>query len=166
MLVGNTFDDINGTVPLENSTGVQAETARGWISGYNAENPLIGIKSFSNTNYWSSTINSYPAYVYNENSQSYENIENYKSYLEGLGTKINEARLITIEELEELGCSTTTNICDSSVNWIYTTTYWTGTASSSSGMWRIRSDGILGRNTYTNKDSGIRPVIVIDRSLI
>ena len=166
LYVGNKYDMTNGAVALENPTGIQDETAKGWFSGYTVENPLIGTKPFSSTNYWKSTTSTYPAYVYNENSYLYEYVENYKSHLEGLGAEVNEARLITIEELEGLGCSRSSSSCRGASEWVYGTTYWSGTVYSSTSIWGVFSDSFFSHYDYINDYYGVRPVIVIDRSLI
>ena len=166
LLVGNKYDKTNKTVPLENPTGVQDETARGWFKEYSVENPIIGVIPFSSNAYWSSITSTYPAYVYNENSYLYEYVENYKSHLEGLGVEINEARLITLEELEELGCVRSSNSCSGSPEWIYSTSYWSGSADSSGYIWYVRGNNNFYTSIYTTINFGVRPVIIIDRSLI
>ena len=164
--VGNTYGGSTAT-PLVNPTGIQDETAIGWFSGYNATNPLIGTKPFSSTAYWSSTTSTYPAYVYNENSYLYEYVENYKAYLISLGVTPNEARLITIEELEGLGCVRSSNSCSGSPEWVYSTSYWSGSADYADLVWSVDSIGNFDRNRYYSARSfGVRPVIVIERSLL
>ena len=161
--VGNKYDSTNGMVPLENQTGIQSKIAKGYFSGYSETNPIIGTKQFSSTNYWSSTISTYPAYVYNENSYLYEYVENYKNHLEGLGVNLSEARLITIEELEELGCSSSSFVCTNAPNWLYETTYWSGTANSSTNLWHVNSSGNFGRTDWTYTRAGVRPVVGIPK---
>ena len=166
--VGNSVDADMNVTALANPTGVQDETAKGGVSVFNEENPLIGTELFSSTNYWSSTTSTYPAYVYNENSYLYKYVENYKSHLEGLGAEVSEARLITMEELEGLGCSRSSNSCSGAPEWVYSTTYWSGVANTIFHVWCPRFDGFFG-NAYLHEDDdffGVRPVIVIDRSLI
>ena len=101
LYVGYILDFNWNTSIIENSLGIQNEIARGWISDFSDSKPIIGIKPFSSTNYWSSSVTEYPAYVYNENSYLYEYVENYKDYLEGLGIIIQEVRLISQEELKK-----------------------------------------------------------------
>ena len=163
--VGNTYGGSTAT-PLVNPTGIQDETAIGWFSGYNATNPLIGTKPFSSTAYWSSTTSTYPAYVYNENSYLYEYVENYKAYLISLGVTPNEARLITIEELEGLGCVRSSNSCSGAPEWVYSTSYWSGSAYSSTRIWRVSSNSRFDNYDFTSDNRGVRPVITISRSLI
>ena len=124
--------------------------------------PIKGTAAFSNANYWSSTVSSYPAYVYDSNSILYSYVENYKTYLSTLGVTPTEARLITKEELEGLGCSNKS--CKTAPSWVYTTSYWTGTAESSSYVWRVYNTGGFYFNYYYYEDLyGCRPVIVISK---
>ena len=134
--------------------------------GYSSKGkPYKGTTKFSNTNYWSSTVSSYPSYVYNENSLLYSYVENYKTYLSTLGVTPIEARLITYEELTDLRCSGTK--CTSAPSWVYATTYWSGSAYSSRDVWFVSSSGGFGSNYYSFYNSyGCRPVITISRSLI
>ena len=135
--------------------------------GYSSKGkPYKGTTKFSNTNYWSSTVSSYPSYVYNENSLLYSYVENYKTYLSTLGVTPIEARLITYEELTDLRCSGTK--CTSAPSWVYATTYWSGSAGSSRGVWSVASRGSFSSDAaYSFTDSfGCRPVITISRSLI
>ena len=134
--------------------------------GYSSKGkPYKGTTKFSNTNYWSSTVSSYPSYVYNENSLLYSYVENYKTYLSTLGVTPIEARLITYEELTDLRCSGTK--CTSAPSWVYATTYWSGSARSSNSVWYVNSIGDFGTSTCSSYGSfGCRPVITISRSLI
>ena len=120
-----------------------------------------GTTKFSNTNYWSSTVSNYPAYVYDSNSVLYSYVENYKIYLGTLGVAPIDARLITYEELVVLGCSSN---CNSAPSWVYATSYWSGSALSSYFIWGVNSYGDFGNRNYSyDYDSGCRPVIVISK---
>ena len=145
----------------DEATGKQDSNMLGFVSGQTIRK---GTTKFSNTNYWSSTVSSYPAYVYDSNSTLYSYVENYKTYLSTLGVTPTEARLITKEELETLGCSGTS--CKSAPSWVYATTYWSGLATSDY-VWSVYSIGSFDIDSYSNTNSyGCRPVIVIDRSLL
>ncbi len=142
----------------DEATGKQDQTMLGVASGK-------GVIRFSNDEYWSRTVSSYPAYVYDSNSVLYRLVENYKTYLSLLGIISVEARLISYEELTALGCSSSS--CSEAPSWVYATTYWTGSAKSSSNVWFIYSlqkklnftDYYLGEATC-----GVRPVITIAKS--
>lgn len=114
----------------EEATGMQDPTMFGWLA--DGSFPRNGTLEFSLTNYWLSNVNSYPSYVYDSNSNLYTSVENYKLHFQNTGVTIVEARLIKYEELLELGCLASDWTCSSSsYSWIYSTSYWTGSASSS-----------------------------------
>ena len=160
--VGNKYDDTNGVVALENPTGIQNSSAIGWFDGYTADNPAIGTTEFSSTNYWSSTVSTYPAYVYDSNSTLYNYVESYRTYLESQGAEIEETRLIEMEELEALGCSRDDFSCSEAPEWVYETSYWSGAAYDSICVWGVLSNGVFGGPDYTSGSSrGVRPVIVL-----
>ena len=147
----------------DEATGKQDSTMIGY-----GTTPKKGITNFSNTSYWSSTVSSYPAYVYDSNSFLYSYVENYKTYLSTLGVTLNEARLITYEELIALGCNSLNFSCSSAPSWVYTSSYWSGSANSSLSVWFVHSDGYfnLGFDSYGYKNAcGVRPVIVISKSI-
>ena len=165
--VGNTYDDDNGVVALANPTGKQNSKALGYFDGYSTEDPIVGNIAFSSTNYWSSTVSSYPAYVYNSSSNLYTHVENYKTYLGTLGVTPSEARLITYEELESLGCSGDDWSCSEAPSWVYATSYWSGSAFGANDVWRVHSITRFDRSYYDYVSTfGVRPVITISRSLI
>ena len=148
----------------DEATGIQDSTMLGYVSGQTIRK---GTTKFSNTNYWSSTVSSYPTYVYDSNSTLYSYVENYKTYLSTLGVTPTEARLITKEELEGLGCIVSSGSCSGAPSWVYSTTYWSGSASSSNFVWRVDSIGNFGSLSYSiSNNYGCRPVITISRSLI
>ena len=148
----------------EEATGKQNSNMLGYVRGQSIRK---GTTKFSNTNYWSSTVSSYPAYVYDSNSTLYSYVENYKTYLSTLGVTPIEARLITYEELESLGCSGSDNSCSEAPEWVYATTYWSGSAYDAFNVWRVNRDGNFDFNSYDyGGRSGVRPVITISKSLI
>ena len=145
--IGNTYD---GTVvPLENPTGIQNEKAIGWFSGRSKTNPIIGSIGFYNYGniYWSSSVSNYPAYVFNANSPIYSHLQNYKNILINKGANVSNIRLIEVNELVNLGCNISTSSCTSSqYPWLYSTSYWTGSAASSSTVYHVMSNGNLNSN--------------------
>ena len=163
--VGNQYDDDNGVVALTNPTGIQDSSAIGWFDEYSTDDPIIGTVAFSSTNYWSSSVSSYPSYVYNSSSTTYQYVENYKSYLEGLGASIEDARLISYEELEKLGCSGDDYDCSGAPSWVYATTYWSGSAYGTNDVWFVSSNAYFVYYYYYSDDHrGVRPVIEISTS--
>ena len=146
--VGNSVDEKRIVTPLINPTGIQDRDAIGYVVGnYSA----IGTTAFSNSNteYSGSIVEGY--------------INNYKTYLENMGTNISQARLITKAELETLGCSSGGNSCLSAPNWVYSTSYWSGTgAGDGLRIWYLYNNGHFGRGKYLDDyDVGVRPVIEI-----
>ena len=161
LYVGGEYNNNSWTAYGDEATGKQDSTMLGYVSGQSIRK---GTTKFSNTNYWSSTVSSYPAYVYDSNSLLYSYVENYKTYLSTLGVTPSEARLITKDELTALGCIRN---CTSAPSWVYATSYWSGSADSSVDVWRVNSDGYLVNGDFSfNFSFGCRPVITISRSLI
>ena len=160
--VGNKYDQVT-YLPIENPTNKQDLSAKGWFEGFSTENPVIGVKEFSKINYWDSYTTIYPSYVYNSNSYLYEYINNYKIYLENLGVTVSDARLISLDELESLGCSIINNRCDNAPDWVYSISYWTGNVNSSTEVWRVLNTASLNYYSYTIKYYGIRPVVVFSK---
>lgn len=149
----------------EEATGKQNSSILGYVTtGY----PWIGTLKFSSTKYWSSTVSTYPAYVYDSNSTLYTYVENYKTYLSILGVTPVEARLITSDELIDLGCDFSSSIgCKNAQSFIRSTSYWSGSAYSSEYIYAVYSHGGV---TYlfntSNLYFGCRPVIVIPKSFV
>ena len=154
------------------------------IGGYNTDTGDLGYgtiaftdTSYTENRYWhdpstNGTIpqfgGSYPAYVYDTESNLYPHVEKYKAYLKSLGVSIDEARLISKEELVSLGCSDTALTCKGAPSWVYATSYWTGTAYLQSGeyqfVWNVLFDPDY--DSYYPDDNyfGIRPVITMSKA--
>ena len=146
----------------EEATGKQDSTMLGYVS---SGKPYNGTIKFSNTNYWLSTVSSYPAYVYDSNSTLYSYVENYKTYLSTLGVTPSEARLITYEELTTLGCSGSS--CKTAPSWVYATSYWSGSANFADYVWIVNSSGFFDGGNYNSDITfGVRPVITISKKEI
>ena len=162
LYVGGKYNGSSWTAYGEEATGKQDLN----MIGYSSKDLLYkGITKFSNTNYWTSTVSSYPAYVYDSNSTLYSYVENYKTYLSTLGVTPIEARLITKEELETLGCSGSS--CKTAPSWVYATSYWSGSAHNANTVRGVTCSGTFHYYSYSNDNTfGCRPVIVISRDLI
>lgn len=163
--VGNRVEGMDDSgkyivTPLENPTGIQDSLAKGYIvdeSG-NENFPFIGTTVFSTVSgYSGSVIESY--------------VNNYRNYLERLGTNISNARLIIRSELETFGCSGSSN-CKSAPGWIWSSAYWTGMDTAGSGLppsgsiWFVNTNGAYGKQDgkTNNYRFGVRPVIEIPLS--
>ena len=149
---------------ITNPTGIQNSQALGAV--IDSVN-WVGTVAFSSKNYWSGSVSSYPAYVYDSNSTLYTYIANYENYLEEQGATIEESRPITYEELVALGCNASSYTCESAPSWVYSTTYWSGSADITNLVWYVSSSAYFGSDSFSFDDgSGVRPVITISKSLI
>ena len=125
-----------------------------------------GPVAFSRTNYWLSSVSSYPADVYDSNSLLYPIVNEYVSYL---STKLTgtTGSLLTFSQAENLECSDSSHSCSSAPSWVYSTNYWTASAYDTFRVWRVYSRGAFSRGSYgSDSDSGVRPVITISTSEI
>lgn len=162
LYVGNYCTSKTSCSPYDNVSGIQNSAMIGFPT--DSSYPRNGTIAYSVANYWSSTVSSYPAYVYDLNSNLYMPIENYKDYLEEMNVIIEEARLISKEELVKLGCSVNNKNCSSSIYpWVYSTSYWTGSAEDPIWLWYVNSGCHFDFDATFNNDFalGIRPVIKI-----
>lgn len=115
------------------------------------------------------------------NNSDYEGsiVEKYvNEYLKYLVEKANldsskvSATLITVEELESLGCSIETKTCEGAPEWVYSTNYWTkskaiyGSKESENALMVVSSDGKLKDAPYGAIYLGVRPVITIPATAI
>ena len=148
----------------DEATGIQDSSMLGWKSGMSISN---GTWKFSDTNYWNGAVDSYPANVYNSSSSLYGYIENYKTYLKSNSLNVIDARLITKEDLESLGCVISKWSCTEAPSWVYNITYWSSIAYGENTVLTISDGGGIGANRYLIEGfAGVRPVIEIDRSTI
>lgn len=159
LYVGSKYD--NGTIYEygDEATGLQHSSMLGWISS----DPSIrnGLITYSDSNYWSGSGN-YPTYVFDEKSNLYTHVEKYKEYLLSQYSKITNVRLITYEELLDLKCIVSSRTCKASPSWVYSSTYWTGSAYNDNSMYGVDSNAAFSGKDYTYaRGSGIRPVIEI-----
>ena len=146
--------------PYDNPTGLQDSTMK--CMPPTGNNPRNGCIMFSKTMYWctSNCTGNTAKYVYDSNSTLYVHVENYKDYLENLGLMVEEARLITSSEVTNLGCVYNQG-CYSAPEWLYSTSYWTGTSLDFMKMvYAVRTHGSLTLDYYDDVEvSGVRPVI-------
>ena len=145
-----------------------------------------GNVNFSYTPYWMMNNPSFPVDVYDPtyktapdfsnqgyNTQGYSvayYVEEYKSILEEHGVNIKNARLLTYEEVTSnaIGCTyeNGTGSCPSN-SYVLNTSFWLGTAYSSTQVWFVNSAGFINTNSF-NSDYyfGVRPVVVISKSTL
>ena len=117
---------------------------------------------------------SYPANVFDENSLLWTSVQTYKSYfISTLKKTPIDMRLITYDELIDLGCDALRYTCETDKvvsnkrEWVYNTQYWTATAENYWGLWRVMNVGGNFSGYYFSDDAaGVRPVIKIEKSEI
>ena len=138
----------------EEATGMQDSTMLGYVSGQGIRK---GTTKFSNTNstYEGSIVEGY--------------VNSYQEILEGdeYDVSVVEARLITYDELTDsdtFAC-VENDYCSDKYSWIYSTSYWSGSAININALWFVSSDGDFGGANYAiNSQLGVRPVIVLKKS--
>lgn len=152
--------DTNNINTLYTSTdkgfNMQCRDCLGYVSDVSSiKSGTIAYSNNSNLNYNNSLVKSYvDAYI--NNIRTYYNID------------IKSSRLITLDELTNLGCiNSSCNVAgvnDLSRSWLYSSSYWVDDYSGSN-VYTVRSDGVINTNNYsTNNVAGIRPVIVVSKA--
>ena len=156
--VGGVYNSSYTAYTASEVTNLQDPEMRGWI---NEQSETKGTTPFSSSEVHGTNYSSYKGSIV----EGYVN--EYKSKLEAIGAEIEEARLITKEELEGLGCSASSYTCNPAPSFIYSTTYWTSSADDPNNVWIVYSDAFFHGNYYTSSyDFGVRPVIGISISEI
>ena len=156
--VGGVYNSSYTAYTPSEVTNLQDSEMRGWISG---QSERKGTTPFSSSEVHGTNYSSYEGSIV----EGYVN--EYKSKLEAIGAEIEEARLITKEELEGLGCSASSNTCNTAPSFIYSTSYWSGSASYANNVWLVFSDAYFSDYSYSSNYSfGVRPVIGISISEI
>ena len=190
LLIGNTFDtngypdDSSKAIPIssqEEGYGLQSSLAKGvtgtWNGKYGDDEVVafdkvaVGTIPFSSSKYWENSdgsINSKysSGNLFDNNSNLYAPLENYKTYLTNtLGKSSATLKIITVDDLLSLGCDRSTYICTNAPSWVYSTSYWTqtkgtySTSLSSAAFW-----GVITDTSYDSNYMGLRPVITIKKS--
>ena len=165
---------------LENSFNKQSDKAKGYFECVEEEwNECViyGTVAFSNEIYWEGTET--PNFVYNENSNLYQYVNEYQRILnEDLNVRSARATLISVDQLENLGCDSYNGTCitntdeggNATPSWVYSTSYWSGNAINAvviSGVIFVSSNGSfsISSNDY-DSELGVRPVVTISTSEI
>lgn len=145
--VGN---NINSSYPANEETNLQSENAL----GYHSEHAIYGTVKFGDNNVYNDSI----VKVY---------VDAYKEKLLEMEMEVEEARLITKDELESLGCDSSNMVCSAAPSFIIDTSYWTETATNMDTVWIVQSLDMFENIHYSyNEYFGVRPVIVIPKSSI
>ena len=158
----------------DNGTTVDALAKQNVNTETNRQDANANTLDYSETGYWidsngellSKYGTSYPANVFDNNSNLYVPVQNYKTYLKNtLGKTSIDARLITYEELTSLGCDSNKYSCKSAPSWVYSTGYWTASADDNDSVLHVNSDGFFANDFLDNSVYyGLRPVITISKS--
>ena len=186
LLVGNSTNFETGdTTVISTDTecyGLQSDKTVFYVtevigeSAKYSSNIFNGYIPFSEDSYWEDESgnllprygSSYPAEVYDELSPLYPFINNYNNYIsETLGKKSISARLITNNELVNLGCiiddqNEDTGNCSKAPSWVYSTMYSSSTLNPNPYFVSGKIYGMFDEASPT----GVRPVITIDKSEI
>ena len=97
-------------------------------------------------------------------------VDNYGATL-NLGSNLKSIGLISIEDLQKIGCNVDVNTCSNLDSWIYDTG-WTSTISdpSTGSAWQIQADGtIISESPIADgfdHSPFVRPVIVVSKDVI
>ena len=144
---------------IADQTGLQDEICKGALNSLSdgAIFPINCVIEFANDTKKGTNYNDY------EGSLVEEKVLNYKNYLESY-VDVNEARLINLDELNALGCSS--NMCqNSSYEWMKSTSFWTNVKKDTNELYAVYN--ILPFSTsfsYSYPLFGVRPVIVVSKS--
>lgn len=166
--------------------GIQNEKAIGYNSDESTKDgeyyPATDL--FSDTTYYANDDSSLKAEygieynnnnIYNpEKSKTSSYVDDYIKILNLMGLEDIKGRLLLFNELTDLGCtfnySNHYGSCSSVPNnrkFIYSSSYWIGTAGSNIGIRVVRASGAVCDNTYTYPThNGVRPVIEIPTSYL
>lgn len=149
---------------ITDPSGIQNSTSVGRL--YNSSNkviyPINGVVAFSDDGIFTFK-NGTLQNAYDDKSLLYKHVEDYKLYLENLQIDVIAARIISVEDYNNVGCTATT--CTTAPSWFYSTSYWTGIS------WFMQMPFIVGVSSanktelgrYPFKYYGVRPVIVISK---
>ena len=143
----------------EKATGMQDKNMRGNELNQNLRK---GTTSFSNNEYSGTNYSDYSGSIV----EGYVN--NYKDKLEEkFGVDVMEARLITKDELIDSNtfACVENSVCSTKYPWIYSTSYWTGSAINNEYVLHISSNrGFFNSHAFYLNNYGVRPVIVISKT--
>ena len=145
---------------IADQTGLQDEICKGALNSLSdgAIFPINCVIEFANDTKKGTNYNDY------EGSLVEEKVLNYKNYLESY-VDVNEARLINLDELKDLGCSSTNMCQNSSYEWMKSTSFWTNIKKGTNELYAVYN--ILPFSTafsYSYPLFGVRPVIVVSKS--
>ena len=155
LYVGNIVDEDWSVTPLASPTGKQDQNMLGWVSGQTIRKGTTAFSSTDST-YEGNKVEGY--------------VNAYKTIIEeDYGVPVEAARLITYDELtdsETFAC-VEYDYCSDKYPWLYSTNYWSGSASDTNYVRYVDSNGRFDCIDYSYfGDFGVRPVIVISKAQI
>lgn len=143
----------------EAATGLQNSSMIGYSSYITGT--LEGITPFSTNEQKGTNYSDYKGSLVEIYVNQYKTLVETKAEI-----KIEEARLVTKDEVtdqETFACVERGN-CSTTYPWIYKTSYWLETPSSTTYIWRMSTDKSFYPYHYTNSDGfGVRPVLIISK---
>ena len=162
VLIANYNLNVGSNKKNNEPAGIQSSSVIGYQQGVTT----YGAVKFAETNYWNGKVgNTYPgvycrnssetncAYIYDSNSNLYQYVNEYKSYLEEQGAPIKEARLMSVEEAVAFRN-------DDPSSWARTS-YFLGTANDSSFVYVVSAGGGFSTVSYSfDYRYGVRPIII------
>ena len=171
LYVGGVYDNNNldtgavTMVPITYPTGLQSSDAigiRADENGMPAHLPWIGTVAFATEDKHGTNYSDYSGSLI----ETYVN--DYEAAIEAMGVNVESARLITKDELvNTFGCNESEYTCTGSAYpWIYSTSYWSGSAGDDGNVWSVGSNGSFDDGLCDiDYGAGVRPVITISKSL-
>ena len=143
----------------DEATGKQDKNMLGWTSSQSIRK---GTTAFSSSTQHGTNYSDYSGSIVEEYVNAYKTIIE-----EDYGVPVETARLISYDELtdsETFAC-VEYNYCSDKYPWIYSTSYWSGSARDSLYVWYVYSSGIFHFYDLYDLDGdfGVRPVIVISK---
>ena len=184
IIIFNADGEVESTTPISKtieSYGLQNSSAKGIVITEDSFEPqIVGTDIFQKNDnklyrtYWTDTNSnllskygsSYPADVFDSNSNLYEPLKNYENYIRNTLKKTSvSATLLSYNQAVNLGCNKDTSSCSSAPVWLHSTSYWTITANNSSSIYSIMANGEFNDTSfYVDSSFGLRPVITISKS--
>ena len=160
LYVGGEHDRSTWTAYGDEATGKQDQNMLGYVSEQSVRK---GTTAFSSSTQKGTNYSDYSGSIVEGYVNAYKDILESEEY----GVDVVEARLITKDELisEDIGCSADDYTCSGAPSFIYSTSYWSGSASGTKRVWYVYGSGYFGSITYISYDYlGVRPVIIISKS--
>ena len=164
LYVGGSYDNDawEWTAYGDEATGKQDQNMLGYeyVSGQSISK---GTTAFSSSTQHGTNYSDYSGSIV----EGYVNA--YKTIIEeDYGVPVEAARLISFDELTDTKTFACVeyNYCSYKYPWIYSTSYWSGSADDTNYVWYVDSDGYFDYDGYSSgRCFGVRPVIIISKSL-